>query len=80
MVEANISLQNRLIIESEMTRDYSTYDSCIILICLEGEGEIGFKGGMIEYKLGDSILIPYAVSKIELTSNFPSKFLEVRIP
>ncbi len=71
---------NRLIIESEMTRDYSTYDSCIILMCIEGEGEIEFDGGMIEYKLGDSILIPNAVSKLELTSNFPSKFLEVRIP
>ena len=49
-------------------------------MCLEGEGSIAYDGGTINYKLGDSILIPNALNAIILNPLMSSKFLEVKIP
>lgn len=71
---------NRILVEKSIERDYTKFDSCVILICLEGEGNLSFDGGSISYKLGDSILIPNAISEIEISPSSKSKLLEVRIP
>ncbi len=71
---------SRLVVEESISRDYSIFDSCIILMCLEGDGDIGFEGGNITYKLGDSILVPNTISNISITPGKTSKLLEVRIP
>jgi len=71
---------NRLQISDSVERVYSEFDSCIILMCLQGEGSIEFEGGSINYKLGDSILIPNKVSTVVLTPDYLTKLLEVRIP
>ncbi len=71
---------NRLLIESNMTRNYTQIDSCIILMCLEGSGTLSFEGGSIDYKLGDSILVPNLISKADIVSTSKTKFLEVTIP
>jgi ethanolamine utilization protein EutQ (cupin superfamily) len=47
---------------------------------LKGEGSIEFEGGQIEYKLGDSILIPNKISGIKIKPESESKVLEVLIP
>jgi mannose-6-phosphate isomerase len=73
-------ITNRLNIEQPLIREYSDFDSCIILICLEGDGKLEYEGGNIEYKLGDSIMVPNAISDISITPGKTSKLLEVRIP
>ncbi len=71
---------NRLLIEESSTRNYSDFDSCIILMILEGEGTLEFDGGSIQYKLGDSILVPNTISVVSIKTISKSKILEVRIP
>ncbi len=70
----------RLTIIDENNRDYSKFDSCIILMCLQGEGVITFEGGEVDYHLGDSILVPNALSAINIQPHKESKMLEIRIP
>lgn len=71
---------NRLLISASSTRNYTEFDSCIILMCLEGEGELLFEGGSVSYKLGDSILVPNMIDEIEINPESKSKILEVVIP
>ncbi len=71
---------NRLIVDKTLQRDYSKLDSCVIIMCIEGDGTLSFEGGSILYKLGDSILIPNVISGIEISPSSKSKLLEVRIP
>ncbi len=71
---------NRLLINKEITRDYSTLDSFVILMCLEGEGSISYSGETINYKLGDSILIPNQLESLTIKPSLSSVLLEVYIP
>lgn len=71
---------NRLLIEEAVTRNYSHLDSCIILMCLKGEGTIQFSSESISYQLGDSILIPNSISEVTIIPSSKSKLLEVSIP
>lgn len=73
-------ITNRLQLENSVTRNYEAYDSCVIFMCLEGEGEINFEGGSISFELGDSILVPNSISDIEIKPSKESKLLEVLIP
>lgn len=73
-------ITNRLIIDNKVPRDYSNFDSCIILMCLKGNGTIRYQDGIIHFKLGDSILVPNAISKLDIEATSQTKFLEVRIP
>ena len=71
---------NRLIIDDKVNRNYANIDSCVILMCLEGSGTLSFEGGNIDYKLGDSVLVPNAISNIDIKATSKSKLLEVTIP
>ena len=73
-------ITKRLLITDSILRDYTSFDSCIILMCLDGDGRINYDVGSVSYKLGDSILIPNSINKIEITSTTSTKLLEVRIP
>lgn len=73
-------ITNRLQSENSIMRNYEAYDSCVILMCLEGEGEINFEGGYMSFELGDSILVPNSILDIEIKPSKESKLLEVLIP
>lgn len=73
-------ITHRLLVNDPIERDYSKFDSCIILMCLEGEGLLNYGNESISYKLGDSILIPNAIKIVTINSSSKSKLLEVRIP
>lgn len=73
-------ITNKLMVNETLRREYASYDSCIILMCLEGEGAISFGEDSISYKLGDSILVPNSIPDIEIKANKISKLLEVSIP
>lgn len=71
----------RLRIDSEVKRTYRGIDSCFILMVLEGHGSIKYgDNNMIEYTLGDSILIPDSLEAIDIRPASESKILEVYIP
>lgn len=73
-------ITNRLLVNDSIERDYSKFDSCIILMCLEGEGTLSYGDEYISFKLGDSILIPNTINTLTINSDSKSKLLEVRIP
>ena len=80
LVKSSYFITNRLVLDQLTHRDYSRYDSCIILMCLEGQGDIKHNEGSVSYNLGDSILVPNAISTIDIAPKKVSTFLEVRIP
>ncbi len=71
---------NRILVNEKVSRNYSNLDSFVILMCLEGEGEISCEDGSIDFKLGDSILIPNQLKGVNINPSFSSIFLEVYIP
>ena len=80
LVNSDYFVTNRLEIQDHLKRDYSHLDSCTILMCLEGSGEIKFENGSTNFKLGDSILIPKLLSDIDIVATATVKLLEVHIP
>lgn len=71
---------NRLQISETTYRNYAKFDTCIILMILEGEGELSFGNHSVSYKLGDSILVPNEISELNINPDKKSKLLEVKIP
>lgn len=70
---------NLIILNNKVVRDYSSFDSFIIYICLEGEAEISWNDEeKIKLKMGDSILIPAEINDIILHSK-SAKIIEVYI-
>lgn len=67
-------------LDSKEQRYYSDLDSCVILMCLEGEGSIDYGNGSISYKLGDSILVPNKISSLIISPDTSSRLIEVQIP
>ncbi len=80
LAECAYFVTNRLMVEHNRHRDYSGFDSCIILMCLEGEGELHYDGGKVNYSPGDSLLIPNILNELVIHPEKLSKLLEVRIP
>lgn len=75
-------ITNRLLIEEPIARDFSGFDSCIILMCLEGRVSLKYddKKQNIDLKLGESLLIPNSINSIKIETYSSSKLLEVIIP
>ncbi len=71
---------NKLFIEENTNRDYTNKDSFIVLMCLQGEGSIDYEGGSLNYKLGDTLLIPNQLQHISIKPTKASKLLEVYVP
>ncbi|WP_207427782.1 type I phosphomannose isomerase catalytic subunit [Pedobacter sp. SYSU D00535] len=61
-------------------RDYSTNDSFVIQVCVQGSYTIRYEGGELNVRMGDSILIPAAVKSINLQTDTGFKILESSIP
>ena len=80
LVSCEYFTTNKLQVSEVTQKDYSGIDSCIILMCLKGEGTIAYDNGQISYELGDTILIPNVLSNITLEPSDGSTFLEVMIP
>ncbi|RVU00107.1 mannose-6-phosphate isomerase [Mucilaginibacter limnophilus] len=58
------------------TRDYSSIDSFIIHVCVEGAYTIKYEGGELAVKMGESILLPATINNIEITTQSGFKLLE----
>lgn len=57
-----------------MTLDYSELDSFVILIAVKGEGTIAANGEEMEFKKGDTILLPATTGEVKVSGEV--KFLE----
>jgi mannose-6-phosphate isomerase len=59
-----------------LSKDYSSLDSFVIHVCLEGSYELHYNGNTISVQMGDSILLPNSVKQVELTTSNGFKILE----
>ena len=60
-----------------MTLDYSELDSFVILIAVKGEGTIAADGEEMEFKKGDTILLPATAGEVKINGTL--KFLETSV-
>src|ERR1700744_6302955 len=58
------------------SKDHSTLDSFVIHVCLAGEYIIKYNGGSYPVKMGECILLPNTIEKIEIETNGGFKILE----
>jgi len=75
-VTSLIDLQGR-----ELKKDFYNLDSFIILMCVEGEGEIIYQDGQAEpVSMGDTVLVPAELKNFSISTHDTCKLLEVYIP
>ncbi|MDT3404752.1 type I phosphomannose isomerase catalytic subunit [Mucilaginibacter terrae] len=59
-----------------VSKDYSSLDSFVIYVCLEGSYELKYNGESYPVKMGECLLLPNTVDKVELTTEDGFKILE----
>ena len=57
-------------------KDYSDLDSFVIYVCLEGEYTIKYNDMAYPVKMGDCVLLPKTIDKVQLKTNAGFKILE----
>ncbi len=71
---------NVLDLDTAIKRDYSTLDSFVIYLCIEGTVSLNYEKEAITIHKGDTVLLPAIFKSVELTpSSGYSKLLEVYI-
>lgn len=68
---------NILPIEGEVSKDYASLDSFVILMCIGGSAELEADGHIEKLSDGDVVLLPAEINEITLTGS--AKLLEVYI-
>ncbi len=76
LVSCEYFTTNVLDYTENVSKDYSAFDSFVIHVCLQGAYTINYNGQSYEVKMGDSILLPNTVDKVELTTEGGFKILE----
>ena len=79
LVNCQYFTTNLVKVNSVTRRDYSSIDSFIIYICIEGSIEIITKNDKTQLKKGDTFMIPANLKEIELLPLKESTLLEVYI-
>src|SRR6202012_3354008 len=67
---------NVLDFDKSTTKDYSALDSFVIHVCLEGAYELKYNGESYPVKMGECLLLPNTVDKVELSTDKGFKILE----
>ena len=80
LVKCNYFTAHRLLLNDTTIRDYSSIDSFVILMFLEGSGVIEYSDNSFSYVKGDTFLIPAMVEGLSVRPDLTSKLLEVFIP
>ena len=65
--------------KSALVKDYSELDSFVILMCTEGSFILSYEDGTETVRMGECILIPNVINKVEIISDGECKLLEVYI-
>lgn len=80
LVQCQYFTTNRLLFDQPVTRNYTDVDSFVIFICLDGAGSLTFSKEVgLDFKIGDTILIPAIFDEIKLIPNNNFKMLECYI-
>jgi mannose-6-phosphate isomerase len=58
------------------SKDYSTLDSFVIHVCVEGAYSVKYDGQVYPVKMGECILLPKSIDKVELETTGGFKILE----
>ncbi|KAA1246919.1 type I phosphomannose isomerase catalytic subunit [Aquimarina sp. RZ0] len=69
---------NFIKINGGLLKDYSSLDSFVIYICVEGSLEIKANEEVYTLKIGETLLVPSIINKVELISKY-SKLIEVTV-
>jgi len=67
---------NVLDFDKSTTKDYSSLDSFVIHVCLEGTYELKYNGETYPVKMGECLLLPKVVDHVELHTENGFKILE----
>ena len=57
-------------------KDYSGLDSFVIYVCVEGEFTVKYDGSDYPVKMGNCILLPKSIDKVQLETTSGFKLLE----
>ena len=68
---------NVLIVTDVISKDYSQIDSFVIYICTEGFVKIAADNEIYQLAMGETILIPASVKKLQILPEKDSKVIEV---
>ncbi|NCT08968.1 MAG: hypothetical protein GW772_02645 [Flavobacteriia bacterium] len=68
---------NVLIVSDAISKDYSQIDTFVIYICTEVFVKVLLENKEYELAMGETILIPASIKKLELVPEKKSKLLEV---
>jgi len=79
LVKCQYFITNKLHFDQPVSRDYTAIDSFVVFICLEGEGSLIYPDGQVDFKMGDTILLPAIFNKIQLNPSDAFKLLECYI-
>jgi mannose-6-phosphate isomerase len=67
---------NLLDFTQSISKDYSTFDSFVIHVCVEGSYSVKYNGEIYPVKMGECILLPKSIDKVELETIGGFKILE----
>ena len=80
LVESKYFQTARLTIKDSISRDYTELDSFVVLMFLEGGGELYFDQGRIPVQKGDTVLVPSSIKNLIINPSTATKLLEVSVP
>lgn len=76
----NYFTTNLLDLDKPLARDYSSVDSFIIFICMEGSATISDdKGYKLDLKQGESVLLPATITNVSIVPTSTVKMLETYV-
>ena len=79
MVECPYFTTNYIDLDAILAKDYSELDSFVILTCVEGGFTLKYEGGEEIVNVGECILIPNVIKKVEISAIGHCKILETYI-
>lgn len=70
---------NQLLIDRPLKKDYSSLDSFVILLCLEGSARLDSSGSKTDIRAGEAVLVPATLDELVLMPLPKVKLLEVYV-
>lgn len=66
LVQCPYFTTNKLHCTKPLSRDHGSSGTFVIYVCMEGALDLHYKGGSIEMKMGESVLVPAATANVRL--------------
>lgn len=83
LVDSPYFVTNLIDLDKALAKDYTELDSFVALICIEGSVTLVHEGNnesQVKLKMGESVLIPAVLDRIDIIPQVPSRLLEVFYP